>query len=244
MYRLKKLIDERLIKETDREKQIRILQEINTMLLTGYVVRVRDTIIEPLWIEIYYFNEKNFPDYNSHMSCKQKGRFGQLYFHEKGRGGLDICLSDDDSYYLSVLLKSTLIYKQGNSEKKFKTQTEIYDVLRETNLSIHEIEDLRDVLERKDNQDVIVATVRRNLQKPCFKDALLAACPSRAVIGDYKIVFPDKYKKQWKCSVRALLEEKDEGKARDKANEYNGSKVEEKYWKLAKDSLALNEPMN
>ena len=69
-----------------------------------YVIKVEGIMIEPLWVEAYYFNKNTFSDCNTHLSEKQKNRFGQLYFHEKGRGGFDICLSDSEDYYLSFLL--------------------------------------------------------------------------------------------------------------------------------------------
>ena len=32
----------------------------------------------------------------------QSGRFGQLYFHRKGLGGVDVCLSDSDHFALPL----------------------------------------------------------------------------------------------------------------------------------------------
>ena len=93
------------------------LQLLGKKLLTEYVIKIGNIEVEPLWVEAYYYDQNKFPDCNTHMSDKQKNRFGQLYFHEKGRGGLDICLSapvpDHEDYYLSVLLKATLLYETG-----------------------------------------------------------------------------------------------------------------------------------
>ena len=153
MDELKKLVVERLVKETDPNKQIQILQEINKTILTKYVIQIGNFTIEPLWVEAYYYDQNKFPDCNTHMSDKQKNRFGQLYFHEKGRGGLDICLSapvpDHEDYYLSVLLKATLLYETGKritDGKAFKKQTEIYDILTETGLTEQDIEKMDSVL--------------------------------------------------------------------------------------------------
>ncbi len=245
---LKEFNIEKLVNETNEKKQIRILQEINRTILTKYVIQICDLTIEPLWVEAYYYDKKSFPDCNTHMSNKQKNRFGQLYFHEKGYGGLDICLSHNDSYYLSVLLKATLIYSKcdGCADKEFKKQTGIYDILTKTGLSKSDIEAMDNVLvksekaeNRKEGQ--VINAVRVNLQKPCFKDALLAACPLNALLDGYNISFPNGYRKQWKCSVRALSEIRDEEKAREKAREYNNNtKIEDKYWNLAKESLGYN----
>ena len=247
MDELKKLVVERLVKETDPNKQIQILQEINKTILTKYVIQIGNFTIEPLWVEAYYYDQNKFPDCNTHMSDKQKNRFGQLYFHEKGRGGLDICLSapvpDHEDYYLSVLLKATLLYETGKritDGKAFKKQTEISDILTETGLTEQDIEKMDSVLVKSENDDIVLNAVRVNLQKPCFKDSLLATCPLHAVLDSYNISFPSGYQKQWKCSVRALSEISDEEKAREKANEYNNSKIENKYWELAKESLGYN----
>lgn len=251
MDELKTLVVDQLVKETDPDKQIRILQEINKTILTKYVIQIGNYTIEPLWVEAYYYDSKTFQDCNTHMSDKQKSdennsRFGKLYFHEKGRGGLDICLpmhvDDHEDYYLSVLLKATLIYETGKrclDEKAFKKQTEIYDILTEK-----DIKEMKIVLVEKDKDDVVLNAVRVNLQKPYFKDALLASCllDSLDLLENNNFDFPNGYKKQWKCSVRALSEEpNDEVKAREKAKTYNGATIENKYWDLAKESLGYND---
>ena len=199
MDELKKLVVERLVKETDPNKQIQILQEINKTILTKYVIQIGNFTIEPLWVEA--------------------------------------------DYYLSVLLKATLLYETGKritDGKAFKKQTEIYDILTETGLTEQDIEKMDSVLVKSENDDIVLNAVRVNLQKPCFKDSLLATCPLHAVLDSYNISFPSGYQKQWKCSVRALSEISDEEKAREKANEYNNSKIENKYWELAKESLGYN----
>lgn len=249
MDELKKLVVEQLVKATDPNEQIRILQEISKTILTKYVIQIGDFTIEPLWVEAYYYDQKTFPDCNTHMNDKQKNRFSQLYFHKKGHGGLDICLSepvqDHEDYYLSVLLKATLIYETGKRRtdgKAFKKQTDIYDILTETSLTEQDIEKMEDVLVKRENDNIVLNAVRVNLQKPCFKDALLAACTSDSLdlLEKNGFNFPNGYKKQWKCSVRALSEICDEEKAREKAKEYNNSKIEDKYWNLAKESLRYN----
>ena len=207
--------------------------------------------IEPLWVEAYYYDQNKFPDCNTHMSDKQKSdsedsRFGKLYFHKKGRGGLDICLPkyvmDHEDYYLSVLLKATLVYKCSDSRTdiEFKKQTDIYDVLKDKDLN--EIEKMENVLVKKENDSQVLNAVRVNLARPCFKDKLLAACRLDSLDSLEKngFNFPNGYKKQWKCSVLALSEINDEEKAREKAKEYNNAKIEEKYWELAKESFGYN----
>ena len=249
MDELRKLVIEKLVTETDPKEQLRILQEINKTILTKYVIQIEDWIIRPLWVEAYYYNQKSFPDHNTHKSPKQKNRFGQLYFHEKGYGGLDVCLSeqlpDQEDYYLSVLLKATSVYKKGesSSENEFKKQTGIYDILEKTDLTEDVLEKRTDILVREERKYKAVVNVARvNLTKPCFKDALLAACllDDVAFLDHHGFTFPAGYKKQWQCSIRALSEISDEEKARKKAEEYNNAKIEDKYWNLAKESFACN----
>lgn len=84
------------------DEQIRILQEIEQVLLTRYVIKVKDLVIEPLIIEAYYYNKDCFADSNTHKCCEQQ-QWNVLYRHSlksdlkaTGRmGGVDVCLSDD-----------------------------------------------------------------------------------------------------------------------------------------------------
>ena len=110
--------------ETDEKNIIEKLKKIEEKLIGEYVIEVEGITIEPLWVEAYYFHKNVFSDCNTHLSEKQKNRFGQLYFHEKGRGGFDLCLSDSEDYYLSFLLKRTSI----NGE--FVKQADAEDVLK------------------------------------------------------------------------------------------------------------------
>ena len=163
--------------ETVEKDIIELLREIEKKLIAEYVIKAEGLVIEPLWVEAYYFNKNVFSDCNTHLSEKQKNRFGQLYFHEKGRGGFDICLSDSEDYYLSFLLKRTLI----NGE--FVKQTEIEDVLKKYGKTKEELENVEEVLvKREANQNYKVRyTTRIGLEKPCYKDEKLAAFPLEAI---------------------------------------------------------------
>lgn len=175
MEELKAKVEELEVAKNDVER-LHVLQQINEVLLTKYIIKIKDLIIVPLWVEAYYYDRSKFPDCNSHMSDKQKDRFGQLYFHESGRGGLDICLSDNNDCYLSVLLKATLVYKDGSEE--YKTQTQIYDILDKLHMSEEDIEKQKEVLVSRENGWTrIIHAKRINLQKPCYKEELLAAVP-------------------------------------------------------------------
>ncbi|MDY3239043.1 MAG: hypothetical protein SOW80_02850, partial [Anaerovoracaceae bacterium] len=153
-----------LKEETNEKTIIEQLQEIEARLIREYVIKVEGIMIEPLWVEAYYFNKNVFSDCNTHLSEKQKNRFGQLYFHEKGRGGFDLCLSDSEDYYLSFLLKRTSI------NGKFVKQAEIEDVLKKYGKTKEELENVEEVLvKREANQNYKVRyTTRIGLEKPCY----------------------------------------------------------------------------
>lgn len=127
-----------LEKEIDGEKQIELLQSINKFLLTEYVIKIRDLIIQPLLVEAYYYCQGKFEDTNTHgfksEKCRrgQSGRFGKLYVHKMGYGGIDICLSMREDYCLSFLIKNSLVYKNAAEEnKKFCTQVSLLRYLKE-----------------------------------------------------------------------------------------------------------------
>ncbi|MDR2836667.1 MAG: hypothetical protein LBV69_10855, partial [Bacteroidales bacterium] len=92
------------------EQIIQCLQEINKIFLENYDIKINDIVVEPLQVETYYDNEKqNFRDKNIHHAPEQKNNFGKLYLHKKVRGGIYICLSDSDDFYLSLLIKTSRI---------------------------------------------------------------------------------------------------------------------------------------
>lgn len=113
------------------EDIISILQKINDLFLTTYELEItckneeKTITISPVETEIYFSNEYCC-DGMIHENERQKKHFGQLYFHRiKNKdmqwktkdtdpidiksGGVDICLSNNDKYYLSVLIRSAYI---------------------------------------------------------------------------------------------------------------------------------------
>ena len=111
--------------KSDNEYRIKIhtpiieqLQKINECFLQNYIIKINDLALEiyPLEIEIYYYDNKGiFQDGNSHQNILQQRRFGQIYFHRRGkkennsidfiRYGMDICVSKNDCF-LSILIRS------------------------------------------------------------------------------------------------------------------------------------------
>jgi hypothetical protein len=118
METLKKQV-KTLVSTTEKDEQVKILQEINRLILKDYMIKLDDKFyLYPLEVEAYYYHETNFPDTTVHKNILQQNRFGQLYFHRAGRkkecsflfdgGGVDICLSSGE-YYFGVLIRSAWV---------------------------------------------------------------------------------------------------------------------------------------
>lgn len=157
------------LKSAAYDEQIYILQTLGGKLINDCHIDVFGMTIEPLWVEAYYYDEAHFPDCNTHRSSKQKNRFGQLYFHERGYGGADICLSDSEDFCLSFLLKATL------TNGHFLTQTQLPRFLLDTGKTKADFQRLNDILVPADARHIICHTTRVNLARPCYRDAPLAS---------------------------------------------------------------------
>lgn len=97
-----------------------LLQHINELLLKEYGIMTGGYLtLIPKEVEIYYVNRKSTPPFvDTNMQCMvdpktndeiwnlQSGRFGQLYFHQKGSGGIDVCLSDSQDYALCCTIRA------------------------------------------------------------------------------------------------------------------------------------------
>lgn len=188
MHELMQLVENDLQRAQGRE-QIAVLQCLCRKLITDYSIVLADTTIEPLWVEAYYYDEERFPDRNTHLSELQKDRFGQLYFHRKGYGGVDICLSASEDYYLSFLLKATRI------NGRFHTQTGIGSLLTDTGLSRETLESAKNVLQKRAYAlpYTIGFAKRVGLTKPCYAEEELAAYPMEVLACDrYDFTFARK----------------------------------------------------
>lgn len=161
-----------LEEENNEEKQITLLQQIESKLLNEYNIVIEDTVIEPLRLEAYYYpfeNKGKFDDPCAHKCTKKINNFGKLYFIEERYGypGMDLCLSLGN-YYLSFLIKNSRIgdtyYKQMDLFDRFQDKRD-------------EIETM-DVLERVKNKEQIVFKTSRvglNRSKTKFAHELLAS---------------------------------------------------------------------
>jgi hypothetical protein len=177
MENLKEKVNE-LVKEQGGFEQVKILQEINKELLTNYVIKISDEcIVYPLHVEAYYYHQGKFEDKNVHGSKDdeakkgQSNRFGKLYFHTIGRGGVDICLSRGD-YCLSILIKASKIITK--EESVFVKQIELYERLHRIVKNTEE-EMLFPVKEEMRQSKRIFQTVRKGLKEETFKTEKLAS---------------------------------------------------------------------
>lgn len=100
---------------------IPILKKVNEYFIKNCEIHINDLKIYPIETEIYFVNDW-FHDGMCHMNKLQKERFGQLYFHRRGKGnkilcanpkttwgGVDVCLSSSKDYCLSILIRSAFI---------------------------------------------------------------------------------------------------------------------------------------
>lgn len=120
MDKMKELVDGLLSTES---LPVPFLQRINEALLKEYRLSAGGFLtVLPKEVEIYYVNKEGAAPYvDTNMHCMldprtndeiwglQAGRFGQVYCHRKGLGGLDVCLSDSDDYALCCTIKAAEI---------------------------------------------------------------------------------------------------------------------------------------
>ena len=64
----------KLESERKEKEQVKILQQINELLLTKYAIKIGDLKVVPLWVEAYYYDKDKFCDENTHKSPMQKNR--------------------------------------------------------------------------------------------------------------------------------------------------------------------------
>lgn len=142
------------------------LQLLGKTLITDYVIKIGNLIVEPLWVEAYYSNvSKGFADPFIHGK-EEQSKFGILYFHHKtddSRCGVDICLSlcdenkTESKYYLSYLLKYTLV----NGE--FTTQSQLSAKIRKQYDMLSNKNDILEISCNKNETDIVGYTTRIRL---------------------------------------------------------------------------------
>lgn len=177
--------------EEGKDVCVKKLQKISQKLLQEYEIRIGDFIIEPLWIEAYYYNEyKGFKDDNMHAAYeskantyelareRQQDHFGELYVHYGANDGIDIVLSDGN-YYFSFLIKCSLI--NGEFSRQRKTTEILCDNCSQRSAcdkgkKCQYYDKL--ILKKRENKrnSIVFYTVRKGLvEDNFFKDKKLAA---------------------------------------------------------------------
>ena len=195
--------------EDNENRIISILQKIGKEIVTHYEIKLDDLTIDPVWVEAYYYNKYEFPDCNLHMDIKQKNNDESIYFHTRGYGGFDVCLSDNENY-LSFLIKGYLI------EGKYYSQTGIYEYITSTYGKekqkdiIRQWEDLQRVLEYNPEKSKIgtkVATLQRmNLEKPTYIDKPLGIFRIDSAFEKYNFSLPVSHAKTWRKAVYQIVQ--------------------------------------
>lgn len=118
------------------------LQEINKALLREYKLSYGGILeVYPKEVEIYYVNKKARMTYvDSNMHCMldpktndeiwalQSNRFGKVYMHRKGLGGMDICLSDSSEYALCCTIKAAVVNGEEHWSQ-LRVRNAVLDVL-------------------------------------------------------------------------------------------------------------------
>ena len=115
---------EKLTTVTDKKQQESLLQEINKLVLTEYMIEIdHDLVIYPIEVEAYYYHQNNFPDTCVHKFELQKNRYGKLYFHRASNkedaaflfdmGGIDVCLSNSGDFYFGLLIRGAWINQEN-----------------------------------------------------------------------------------------------------------------------------------
>lgn len=152
MDKIRKRVHE-LIKIRDRQEIVKYLQEIEKFILCNYQMRVFDRIVQMKEIEIYYKNEGiGYIDTTMHGRERQKNYFNNLYLHG---AGIDICLSDSNDYYLSILVRGGVVV--GKEDCRTCSPILLYDAVIPKKANVDNQPPVLEPLETPNNEDVFYA---------------------------------------------------------------------------------------
>ena len=116
-----------LIKISDRQEIVKALQNLEKYILSNYQMRIFDNIVHMKEIEIYYKNEGiGYIDTTMHGRERQKNNFNNLYLHG---AGIDICLSDSEDFYLSILIRGGYVVGKDNCKAYKHGPILLYDAV-------------------------------------------------------------------------------------------------------------------
>ena len=142
-----------LIKITDRQEIVKFLQNLEKYILCNYQMRVFDNIVQMKELEIYYKNEGiGYIDTTMHGRERQKNNFNNLYLHG---AGIDICLSDSNDYYLSILVRGGVVV--GKEDCRTCSPILLYDAVIPKKANVDNQPPVLEPLETPNNEDVFYA---------------------------------------------------------------------------------------
>lgn len=142
-----------LIKITDRQEIVKFLQNLEKYILCNYQMRVFDNIVLMKELEIYYKNEGiGYIDTTMHGRERQKNNFNNLYLHG---AGIDICLSDSNDYYLSILVRGGVV--AGKEDCRTCSPILLYDAVIPKKANVDNQPPVLEPLETPNNEDVFYA---------------------------------------------------------------------------------------
>ena len=142
-----------LIKITDRQEIVKFLQDLEKYILCNYQMRVFDNIVLIKELEIYYKNEGvGYIDTTMHGRERQKNNFNKLYLHG---AGIDICLSDSNDYYLSILVRGGVVV--GKEDWRTCSPILLYDAVIPKKANVDNQPPVLEPLETPNNEDVFYA---------------------------------------------------------------------------------------
>lgn len=193
MEQMKQLVQNLL---SDSSNTVSCLQLINEALLKEYELHYGGYLsLQPLQVEIYYVNFQAQPPFvDTNMQCLsinsridpeiwqlQSNNFGKLYFHLRGHGGIDICLSDSEHYALCSTVKSARINGEdvwGQSkvcERIMQTVCEHENVSKKEEIAykINNSQDLQTLSRREKSEKGHVYHIKRKLRRLDKNDSLL-----------------------------------------------------------------------
>lgn len=152
MDKIRKRVHE-LIKIRDRQEIVKNLQEMEKFILCNYQMRVFDRIVQMKEIEIYYKNESiGYIDTTMHGRDRQKNNFNNLYLHG---AGIDICLSDSEDFYLSILIRGGIVI--GKENCRTCTPILLYDAVIPKKANVDNQPPILEPLETPNIDDVFYA---------------------------------------------------------------------------------------
>ena len=213
-------MEERIVYSQEREEK---LQKEATRFIAQTRLILKDVVIIPKEIEVYYYKEDEFSYESVHRNELQHNNKNHFYVHRtvksktdryKGgnRAGIDFVVSGEKGVYYSYLIRSAFV-----KEKLYYGPHKVLEAIKDFSLlDYKEMEDATVVVEESGTPKDVVLSRRINLGKG-FVDSKL-----RAVVFDNE--FKDsKYRDKEILIVEKVREEKiSKDEALDFARKYLG----------------------